>query len=203
MGRTREFDDTQALDRALQVFWEKGFEATSIGDLVKATGVNRASLYQTFGSKRELFQKALDRFAASEANVAQATAGVEPGMARIRAALRLAGEQACADRRGCMLVNAVVEGSIQDCEMQAIGGAARQQLEDFFAAALADAERRGEIRAGRDHLALARFLTNALFGLRVTAKTRACESAIRAIVETTLDLVAEAQGARNARRHTG
>jgi TetR/AcrR family transcriptional repressor of nem operon len=189
MARTKEFDGDRALEDASRVFWEKGYEATSIQDLVKATGVNRASLYQSFGSKRELFQKALQRFAACDQNIAHATAGVEPGLARIRAALRLAGEQAAADVRGCMIVNAIVERAAQDCEMQVMGGAARQQFEDFFCGALAEAERRGEIRAGRDRLALARFLTNTLFGLRVTAKTRAGAPAIRAIVETTLGFI--------------
>jgi hypothetical protein len=88
-----------------------------------------------------------------------------------------------------MIVNAIVERAAQDCEMQAMGGAARQRLEDFFAESLAEAERRSEIRAGRDRLALARCLTNTLFGLRVTAKTRAGAQAIRAIVETTLGFI--------------
>jgi|SRR5580658_4780738 TetR/AcrR family transcriptional repressor of nem operon len=189
MARTKEYDVNRALDDALRVFWEKGYKATSIQDLVNATGVNRASLYQSYGSKRELFRKALDRFAACDRNIAQATAGVEPGLTRIRAALRLAGEQTADDVRGCMIVNAIVERGAQDREMQAMGGAVRQHLEDLFAGSLAEAERRGEIRAGRDHLALARFLTNALFGLRVTAKTRAGAPAIRAIVETTLGFI--------------
>ena len=189
MARTREFDGNRALDDALRVFWDKGYEAASIHDLVSATGVNRASLYQTFGSKRELFLKALDRFAACDRNIAQATAGVAPGLARIRAALRLAGKQAAADVRGCMVVNAIVERAAQNREMQDLGRAARRRLDSFFAESLAEAERRGEIRAGRDCLALARFLTNALFGLRVMAKTRPSASTIRAIVETTLGVV--------------
>ncbi|MGA2736027.1 MAG: helix-turn-helix domain-containing protein [Bryobacteraceae bacterium] len=189
MARTKEFDGGRALDDAVRVFWEKGYEATSIQDLVNAIGVNGASLYQSFGGKRELFLKALERFAACDRNIAQAATGIAPGLARIRAALRLAGEQAAADTRGCMIVNAIVEQAAQDCEMQAMGGAARQRLEDFFAESLAEAERRGEIRGVRDRLALARFLTNTLFGLRVTAKTRAGAQAIRAIVETTLGFI--------------
>ena len=62
MARTREFNYDEALESATRLFWEKGYEATSIQDLVAATGVNRASLYETFGDKRELFRKALERF---------------------------------------------------------------------------------------------------------------------------------------------
>jgi AcrR family transcriptional regulator len=62
-GRPREFDVDQALDRALRVFWRKGYEGTTLPDLTKAMGINRPSLYAAFGSKEELFRKALDRYA--------------------------------------------------------------------------------------------------------------------------------------------
>src|SRR6202048_610400 len=62
MGRPRSFDIDGALDRALQVFWRKGYEGTSLSDLTKAVGVNRPSLYAAFGGKEALFRKALDRY---------------------------------------------------------------------------------------------------------------------------------------------
>jgi AcrR family transcriptional regulator len=62
MGRPRTFDIDDALDRALHVFWQKGYEGTSLSDLTKAMGINRPSLYAAFGNKEELFRKALDRY---------------------------------------------------------------------------------------------------------------------------------------------
>ena len=62
MGRPRTFDMDQALDQALQVFWEKGYAGTSIADLTEAMGVNPPSLYAAFGNKEKLFKKALDRY---------------------------------------------------------------------------------------------------------------------------------------------
>src|ERR1700693_4126605 len=62
-GRPRSFDLDQALDRALQVFWRKGYEGTSLADLTGAIGINRPSLYAAFGDKETLFRKALDRYA--------------------------------------------------------------------------------------------------------------------------------------------
>ena len=62
MARTKEFDQEQALDAAMNLFWERGYEATSIQDLVEATGVQRQSLYDTFGSKHELFLQSLMRY---------------------------------------------------------------------------------------------------------------------------------------------
>ncbi|MBI4902109.1 MAG: TetR/AcrR family transcriptional regulator [Acidobacteria bacterium] len=189
MGRTKEFDVEQALDAALCVFWRKGYEAASIQDLVEATGVNRASLYATFGHKRNLFLRTLDRFAAGSGNVEHATAGIAPGLARVRAVLELAADQTAHDVRGCLIVNAIVERGAQDPDMQTLGEAARTQLERFFAGCLAEAERQGEIAARRDLLTLARFLTNTLFGLRVTAKTRPGPEVVQAIVDTVLQTV--------------
>ena len=62
MARPREFDEHSALQRAMQVFWRKGFEATSLADLLKATGLSKSSLYQTFTDKRSLFLAALETY---------------------------------------------------------------------------------------------------------------------------------------------
>ncbi len=189
MARTKEFDGDKALDCALAVFWKKGYEATSIQDLVEATGVNRASLYDSFGSKRKLYEMALERFGASANNIAHGTEAMEPGVGRIRAAFQIAAEQTLADVRGCMVVNAIVERAAQDRKLRTVGRSARAGLDKFFATSLEEAERRGEIRAGRDLRALAQFLTNALFGLRVMAKTMPEPDDIRSIVSTTLSVI--------------
>jgi TetR/AcrR family transcriptional repressor of nem operon len=189
MARSKEFDCDKALDSALLVFWKKGYEATSIQDLVEAMRVNRGSLYETFGSKRKLYELALERFAAGASNIEQCTGGLACGLGKIRAVFQIAGEQTIADVRGCMVVNAIVERAAQDRKLRTVGRAARTGLEKFFAASLAEAERRGEIRVGRDLAALARFLTNALFGLRVMAKTLPEPEAIRSIVSTTLSVI--------------
>ena len=63
MARTKEFDRIEVLDRATDLFWEKGYESTSMQDLVETMGIGRASLYDTFGSKQELFAEVLERYA--------------------------------------------------------------------------------------------------------------------------------------------
>src|SRR6476659_4448281 len=91
MGRPREFDVDQALDCALRVFWRKGYEGATLPDLTQAMGINRPSLYAAFGSKEELFRKALDRYA--EGPAAYARAALSEPTARATAG-RLLGEAA-------------------------------------------------------------------------------------------------------------
>ena len=105
-GRPREFDVDQALDRALRVFWRKGYEGTTLSDLTKAMGVNRPSLYAAFGSKEELFRKALDRYA--EGPAAYLREALNEPTARAVAERLLSGTiDAVTDRRnprGCLMV---------------------------------------------------------------------------------------------------
>ena len=191
MARHREFDRDRALDDAMRLFWEKGYEATSIQDLVDATGVNRASLYGTFGGKRELFRSALERFrCADERNLKRQAAGVPPGLARIRDVFRRAALETLAERRGCMVMNSVAEMSAVDADVCGLGKSSRRRIEEFFAACLEQAREKGELPPGKDLRALARYLTNALFGLRMMAKMQPTRKLVGDIVTTTLAALA-------------
>ncbi|MBG0829772.1 TetR/AcrR family transcriptional regulator [Planomonospora sp. ID67723] len=133
MARPRAFDPEQAVAAALDTFWSRGYEGTSIGDLEAATGLNRSSLYQAFGSKRRLFDAAVERYVAE--HVEPALAALEsPGAGRpellgylqtlaasFRAEPRLA-------VRGCLLVNTMAELSAHDAAAQALVSAYRQRV---------------------------------------------------------------------------
>jgi TetR/AcrR family transcriptional repressor of nem operon len=187
MPRTKEFDYDRALDDATRVFWDKGYEATSIQDLVNATGVNRASLYQSFGGKRELFQKALERFqSADEQSFACVTSGAAPGLEKIRRVFDEVARQVVDDPKGCLVINTIAELSTQDRDIHGMGKQVRERIENFFATCLKEARRRREIQPGKDIRALARFLTNAIFGLRMTAKMQPDRELVDDIVSSTL-----------------
>src|SRR5947208_1201900 len=111
MSRPRTFDEDHAVDAAMRVFWTSGYEATSTQDLCKATGLGRSSIYNTFSSKRELFDRALrqyvDRFTAAQLEVIQ-NADL-PIRERVRQILWAAVEPDPDDPAGCFVINTIVE----------------------------------------------------------------------------------------------
>nr|WP_042193426.1 TetR/AcrR family transcriptional regulator [Kibdelosporangium sp. MJ126-NF4] len=170
MARTKEFDPDAALRAALDLFWRKGYEATSIQDLVDHLGVGRASLYATFGTKHELYLRALDRYC-EEMN-GKANALLFPqgdALAAVKQLIRSFAEESATDpdRKGCFVTNTAVECLPQD-ELAArrvdigMGG-----LESAIAGALAQAQSQGTLSADKDPYSLARFLVTFTQGLRV------------------------------------
>jgi TetR/AcrR family transcriptional repressor of nem operon len=187
MARTKEFDCDQALENAMRLFWEKGYEATSIEQIVCATGVNRASLYGTFGGKRELFDAALKRFQDhSEHELDRIAEGAAPGLAKIREVFRSVGRETLDDARGCFVVNTLAELSVCNPDIARLGKSTRKHAEKFFEKQLREARDLGEIPPGRNPRALGCFLANALFGLRMIAKTQPEARVVQDIVTSTL-----------------
>lgn len=173
MARTKEFDPDAALRAALEVFWERGYEATSMADLVARLGVARASIYATFGGKHELYLKALDHYG-ELLHPALLTGLSQPGPAlpAVRALVeRFAGEAAGeGGRRGCFVVNTAVELAPHDAAAARRVQASWDYLEAALTSALIRAQAQGELAQGRDPRALARCLLALLQGLRVLGK---------------------------------
>jgi TetR/AcrR family transcriptional regulator, transcriptional repressor for nem operon len=174
MARTKEFDPARALDAALELFWRRGYEATSMADLVEHLGIGRASVYGTFGGKHELYLRALDRYIdATDARVIERLS--RPGPA-LPAVLELidwyAGEAGAGESagRGCMVVNAAVELLPGDEMVARRVEASWRTLEVALATALSRARAEGDLRADADPVGLARFLVVVLQGLRVVGK---------------------------------
>lgn len=193
MARPREFDVGQALERAMEVFWAKGYEATSLHDLVGAMGLSRSSFYDTFGSKHELYLSALDRYIK--------TAGERGALALIdRADSAKAGIAAVFDhyidqmvgqdeRRGCFVVNCAVELAPHDPAAAARCRAGIARTEDAFYRAVRRGQESGEIRADRDARALARYLASNLNGLLVMAKADPDRAALEDVVRLALSVL--------------
>jgi TetR/AcrR family transcriptional repressor of nem operon len=187
MPRHLEFDRDQALDRAIDVFWEKGYEATSIDDLQHRMGIARASLYNTFGDKKALFLKALERYQALHGSALKLLQQPDSGLDTIRRVFQLTALESAADPRGCLVINTAVRACdpeiIAFCHNSAAAG------EQGFLQALRNAQAAGELPESADPVVLSRYLLNAFLGLRTLAHTKPCPEVVRDIVETTLSVL--------------
>jgi TetR/AcrR family transcriptional repressor of nem operon len=193
MARTKEFDPEAALQAALELFWRRGYEATSMADLVAHLGIGKASLYATFGSKHELYLKALDRYEQSGlAPIVHELSQPGPALPAVRALVRRYAREATDERlrlQGCMVTNTAAELAPHD------PAAARRvernwdQLETLLHAALVRARSQGELPAGRDPLAVARTLLVLMQGLRVVGKASADPARVRDAAEQALALL--------------
>ncbi|MER7127883.1 TetR/AcrR family transcriptional regulator [Streptosporangium saharense] len=180
MARTKEFDPDAALEAALALFWERGYEATSMSDLVERLGIGRASLYATFGGKHDLYLRALRRYVAAR-NPSPVELLSQPGAAlpAVRGLVELYTEDSVGDRRGCMIVNAAGELLPGDERVAGIVDANWTALETALTSALIRARAQGELPADRDPVALARFLLVFLQGVRLVAKGRSSQERLR------------------------
>lgn len=189
MARPREFDAEVALESAMELLWTKGYEATSLDDLCKVTGLSRSSFYATFGSKRKLLLRSVDRYVERRVpNLIETLARPIPVRDAFAALLGDFIDRIVAGsgRRGCFLGNCAAElpRSDRGALTQVRQGLGR--TEAVFREALARAKARGELQAKADVDALARFLTAGIQGLRLVGKVNPDRSALEDIAATML-----------------
>lgn len=175
MGRNKEFDPGATLQAALELFWRKGYEATSMQDLVEHLGINRGSIYATYGSKRELYLKALDRYCEGEGSAAlELLSRPGPALPGVRAFLLGFAEESRQDRdrKGCLVTNTATELLPDDEQAGRRVETALRDVETALTGALIRAKAQGELAENAQPRALARFLVTFIQGIRVIAKTQ-------------------------------
>lgn len=191
MARPRQFNPDKALEEAMHLFWLQGYKATSVQTLCTQMGLKKGSFYDTFGSKRSLFLAALDHY--RQLNDFSAALVEDSGSAKgfIAALFNQMVDLSVNDERcrGCLVVNTIVELAPSDPVIAQFGASVRQEYESLFYGWLQTAVQQGELDPNRDLVGLARCLTSAIFGLRVTAKTTRDRSYLEAIVTQTLALI--------------
>lgn len=195
MARTKEFDPAKALDDAMRLFWDRGYDGTSTADLVSGTGVARASLYATFGSKRELYLACLDHYltGAGLPTPEEVAAEADGGLAAVRALMQAAahgmGDQGAP--AGCFSVNATVEHGNVDPEIARRLEANRVRFESTLRGALLRARREGQVRADLDIDGAASMLFALTTGLRAVARAGSGQrQRLDAAVTTAMGLIA-------------
>ncbi len=193
MARTKEFDPDVALQSALELFWQRGYEATSMADLVERLGIGRASIYATFGSKHELYLKALDRYNESQdAGLLCELSQPGPALPVVRTVVRrFAAEASSNDQRGkgCFVTNTAAELGAQDPAAARRVQASWAHIETLLHSALVRARAQGELSADRDPQTLARMLLVLMQGLRVVGKASDDPGRVRDAAEQALALL--------------
>ena len=150
VGRPREFDEEAALDAAMDAFWAKGYEATSMADLCKCTGLHKGSLYQAFGDKHQLFMNSLSHYAEMEfREVAAVAFDSDSPLENIRAMVNKISQDAGGEK-GCMMVNTMVELAPHDPEIRKALKAIATKRMRFLVDVIAKAQQAGEIRPELD-----------------------------------------------------
>ncbi|WP_394844712.1 TetR/AcrR family transcriptional regulator [Pendulispora brunnea] len=173
MGRPKQFDPDAAVATAMDLFWRKGYGATTPADLVEELGIGKGSLYNTFENKRALFEQALRRYGDERVAGLMATlAQPGPVRARLQAALeRLATpERAKLRRRGCLAVNTAAEFGDEDEAAAAIVRGIFERMARALQATIEEGQRTGEIDAHRNAKDIASLMLTTILGMTVLAK---------------------------------
>ena len=193
VARTKEFDPDAALQSALELFWRRGYEATSMADLVEHLGIGRASIYATFGNKHELYLKAMDRYTETR-DPLLLTDLSQPGPAlpAVRKLVRrFAAESASPEERpnGCFVTNTAAELAPHDPAAARRVEISWEHVETLLHSALVRAQAQGELPEDRDPRALARMLFVLLQGVRIVGKASNDPARVRDAAEQALALL--------------
>ncbi len=188
MARPKEFDRDAALAKAVEVFWDKGYEATSTEDLVRAMGIGRQSMYDTFGDKHRLFAEALQRYAEERSATFGACLrdATSPLSAIESVLLGVSAERPCDRARGCFMISATADLAGIDVDVTRISRENADRLEASFEAAVRAAQGKKELPAKVDARAAGRFLLSTYVGLKLSAKAGSSPDALRDIARFAL-----------------
>lgn len=173
MARTKEFKEDQALDKAIEIFWHKGYNGTSAQDLVTHLGLSRSSLYDTFGDKQKLFAESLKRYQKqAQDQIVQLFDQSENIKETLQDIFKQAVIESLEDRitKGCFMVNSSVELAMHDEEIAKIVTNNSKAMEEVFTKAVQKGQDSGQISSKIDARVLARFIFNNYSGIRVLAR---------------------------------
>ena len=192
MPRVKLFSEEEALEKAMMIFWKRGYHDTSIQDLVDNLGINRASLYDTFGGKKKLFESVFEYYRKSGN---EGLREIMKSQGSVKKTFRMIFEQviegdiADPDNKGCLVANTTTELLPHDCELKSVIARHKKSVEKIFYDFLMLGVKRGEISEKKDLKTMASLLYTLLTGLRVTGKTRPDQKESLASVDAVLSLL--------------
>ena len=186
--RTKDFDEKEILRKAITLFWEKGYYATSLHDLIDALEIGRSSIYHTFGDKHNLFVQAIELY--QQEATAKIKSALENGES-VKIVVKTVLQSIIDDvfskcPKGCFKVNSEVEVASHDEMIRKLILDDNLVIETAFYQAILRGQLKGEINKSKKAEALARFICNTITGMRVYAKMRNDRQFFEDIVETTM-----------------
>jgi TetR/AcrR family transcriptional repressor of nem operon len=192
MARPRKFDEATALDAAIECFWRRGYQATSLRDLTESMGLSAPSLYNAFGNKEELYARALDRYLdrTTRDRLRRLEESYQP-LEAIRCFFAEIIEHSAKDRlrKGCFLVNSALEVAPHDSACRAVVTEQFDAIEAFFRRRVLSAQAEGTASAEIDAGDFARLLVGVLLGVRVLARATPDRAALEGVVRPALGLL--------------
>ncbi len=191
MARPQKFSEKDALQRAVEVFWKKGFNATSMQDLVEGMGVCRASLYKTFGNKEDLYEQALQAYRSEQsAAMLELPEGDFPVKEFLRDSFKAKVREVVTDRpEGCMVINATSELAAHDDRIREILLDNETRMRNWLEQLLSKGVERGELSPKTDITAKAQYLFLAYQGVTINAMTQSDPTALDAAIDTILMVI--------------
>ena len=194
LGRPREFDENGAREVAMQLFWAKGYEATSLSNLLAAMGISKSSFYQTFESKHTLFEQCLNQYRdIIVSSMSKGLANAPTSMAFIRHALvDIANDtNDPLGRRGCLIMNTASEFSQRDSSIARCVEAGIQATRDIFLQAVNAAQADGDISSNTRADILADYIVTVVSGLKNQVKAGSSRKQIMNIAELSVNTLQE------------
>jgi AcrR family transcriptional regulator len=188
-GRPRSFDREAAVEAAMLLFWERGYEATSLVDLTRALGIAPASLYAAFGSKDGLFYAAIERYGEKFGGFAPAMVAAAPSARALIAAMLEGAARAFTARglpRGCMVISSALNCGVESADVERALRDRRRANEADLAARLRRARRDGELVSSADPDALAKYVATLIQGMSVQARDGADREALLAVARAAI-----------------
>lgn len=192
-GRPLEFDPLLAQQRAMELFWCRGYEATSLQALLEAMDISKSSFYQAFGSKHELFERCLAAFRERQVERMSAALDKAPsGLTFLRDVLRSVAFEAQGETppKGCLIMNTATEFSGRDAIVAKLVEEGTCQFASVFQAAIERAQADGEIAIEKDAEILSRYVVSAMSGLKTMAKAGLSATTIEQLADVSLNALA-------------
>ncbi len=195
MGRPKCFDEDRVLDAALDCFWRNGLRASSIRTLANEMGIAGPSLYNAYGSKQTLFEKAMERYAETALRPRFERLDGKPPLEAVRLFLMEFVENAIndGDAKGCLFVNTAIETSVSGDELSEAAKGYLDEVRQFYLAKLKAAQAAGDLPVDKDPAQLAEMLFVVSVGLCVRARTGPGRAEMEAAIAPALDLLAAAK----------